>query len=180
MPHILRNMKIHDIFTRPRPYPEPDKSTPCPPFHFLKIHFNVIFPSIPRSSKCALLPGFSHQISACTSPLHHTCHMVSPSYLPWFDQANNILWSAQIIIKTISLLCLLHSPVTSSLWGQDIILNVITLQHPQPMFPLQFVILKKFLTLRSTGMGRCVVLKVPIALSLFLWYRQHILPNYYT
>ena len=24
------------------PYPEPDKSSPCPPSHYLKIHFNII------------------------------------------------------------------------------------------------------------------------------------------
>ena len=25
-------------------YPEPDQSSPCPPFHILKIHFNIILP----------------------------------------------------------------------------------------------------------------------------------------
>jgi hypothetical protein len=24
------------------PYPEPDQSSPCPPYHVLKIHFNII------------------------------------------------------------------------------------------------------------------------------------------
>jgi hypothetical protein len=24
------------------PYPEPDQSSPCPPSHFLKIHYNII------------------------------------------------------------------------------------------------------------------------------------------
>jgi hypothetical protein len=27
------------------PYPEPAQSSPCPPSHFLTIHFNIILPS---------------------------------------------------------------------------------------------------------------------------------------
>jgi hypothetical protein len=36
------------------PYPEPAQSSPCPPSHFLKIHFNIILLSTPGSYKCQL------------------------------------------------------------------------------------------------------------------------------
>jgi hypothetical protein len=32
------------------PYPEPDRSSICPPSNLSKIHFNIIFPSTPGSS----------------------------------------------------------------------------------------------------------------------------------
>jgi hypothetical protein len=36
--------------------PEPNKSSPCSPTPFLKIHFNHIFRSVPRSCKWLLAP----------------------------------------------------------------------------------------------------------------------------
>ena len=38
---------------------EPDQSSPCLPFHFFKIHFNIILPSRPRSFKWFFLSSFS-------------------------------------------------------------------------------------------------------------------------
>ena len=38
-------------------YPEPDQSSPCPPFHFLR---NIILPSKPGSCKWFLSLGFPH------------------------------------------------------------------------------------------------------------------------
>jgi len=68
-----------------------------PTSHFLKIHFNIIFPSIPRSSKFSLTLKFPHHKRVCISSLSNTCHMPRPSHSSWFDHPNNISWAVQII-----------------------------------------------------------------------------------
>jgi len=41
------------------PYPELAQASPCP--HFLKVHFNIILPSMPGSYKWSLSLRFPHQ-----------------------------------------------------------------------------------------------------------------------
>ena len=53
-------------------YSEPDQSSPCPPHPVLKIHFNIIFPSMPGSPKWSLSLRFSHQNPVYASPLPHS------------------------------------------------------------------------------------------------------------
>jgi len=48
-----------------------------PPFHFLKIHLNIILPSTPGSSKWSLPLRFPHQNPVYTSPLPHMGYMLS-------------------------------------------------------------------------------------------------------
>jgi hypothetical protein len=71
------------------------KSMP-PPHLFWKIHFNIILPSTPGSSKWSSSLRFPHQNPAYTSPLPHTCYLPSPSQHSWFDHPNNIWWGVQV------------------------------------------------------------------------------------
>ena len=64
---------------------EPDQSSTCPPSHFLRIHLNIIFPSMPGPSKWSPSLRFFHQNPVCTSPLPHTCYMPCPSHSSRFD-----------------------------------------------------------------------------------------------
>ena len=79
------------------PCPEPDKSRPCSPSHFLKIHLNIIFLSKSGSFKWSLSLRFPHQNTVYATTVPHTRYMPRPPHSSRFYHPNNIEWAVQII-----------------------------------------------------------------------------------
>jgi len=70
------------------------------PPHFLKIHFNIIFQSVPRSSKCCLII---------------------------LDLITQIIFGEEYRAQSTLLCSLFYSPITSSLLGLNIFLSTFSL-----------------------------------------------------
>ena len=104
------------------PYPDADQSSPRPTTHLLKIHLNIILPSMPGSSKWYLSPRFPQQYPVCTSFRLNTCCVERPS--PWFDYPNGLISGVQCKSLSSSLCTLLHCPVDLvPLIGSNILLG---------------------------------------------------------
>ena len=123
IPRILQNPKVHH--KRPPPVSILGQPSPfhIPTSHLLEIHPNIIHPSTPRSPQWSLSLRFPHQdpIHPLSSPTRATC----PAHLILLDFITRTILDEVYRSFSSSLYNLLHSPVTSSLLGPNILLNTI-------------------------------------------------------
>ena len=125
-PRFSRNPKVH-YRTHKRPPPVSILGQPNPVHittsHLLEIHHNITHPSTPRSPQWSLSLRFPHQdpIHTLSSPICATC----PAHLILLDFIIRTILGEQYKSFSYSLCNLLHSPVTSTLLGPNILLNTI-------------------------------------------------------
>ena len=103
------------------PYPHPAQSNLIS--HFLKINLNIILQSTPGSTQRFPSFRFPHQnpVHAPSSPIRATC----PAYLILLDFITRKILSECYSSLSSSLCSFLHSPVSSSLLGPNILLNTL-------------------------------------------------------
>ena len=124
IPRISRNPKVH-YRTHKRLSPVSILGQPnpvhIPTSHLQEIRPNIIHPSTPRSPQWSLSLRFNHQdpIRPLSSPIRATCpaHLISLYFI-----TRTILGEEYKSFSS-SLCNLLHSPLTFSLLGPNILLN---------------------------------------------------------
>ena len=104
------------------PYPEPARSSPCPTSHFLKILLNIL-PSTPGSTKWFFPPGFSTE--TLYTPLLSQMRATCTAHLILLDFITRTVLGEEYRSLSTSLLSFLHSLVTSSLLGPNILLSLL-------------------------------------------------------
>ena len=94
-----------------------------PTSHFLEIHLNIILPSMPGSPIMSPTLRFSHQNSAYASPLPIRARC--STHLILLDLIIRIILDKEYRSLSSSLCNFLHSIVTSSLLGPNILFNTL-------------------------------------------------------
>ena len=130
--HICSETHNH-LPPHPPPVPIMSQLDPfyAPSSHFLKIHLNIILPSMPGSSKWFSFTQISLQKHCAHLSSPHMCYMSRSSHSSRFDHPDNVGWGVQFI----KFLIMYFSPITCypvSLrpkYSQHPVLK-----HPQPTF----------------------------------------------
>ena len=105
------------------PYPEPHRSSPCPRIPLPELHFNIILPSTPGSSKWYISLRFPTII--LHTPLQSHIRATCPAHLILLDLITRTIFGEQYRSLSSSLCSFLHSPVTPSLLGPNILLSTL-------------------------------------------------------
>ena len=105
------------------PCPEPYQSSPHPSNNFLNIHLNIILPSMPGSSKSFFPSGYPTK--TLHAPLLSPIHAICPAHFILLDLITPIIFGEDYSSFGSSLCSILHSPITLSLLGQNILLNTL-------------------------------------------------------
>ena len=122
IPRISRNPKVHyRTHNRPPPVSILGQPNPVhiPTSHLLENHPNIIHPSTPRSPQWSPSLQFPHQDPIQPPLLTHTRYMPSPSH----SFITRTILGEEYKSFSSSLCNLLHSPITPSLLGPNILLN---------------------------------------------------------
>ena len=121
---ILWNPKVHyRIFKCPILSQLDPAHTPTP--YFLKIHLIIILPSRPGSLKWSLFLRFPHLNPVYASPLQHERYMPCPSHSSRFYHPR--ILGEEYRSLSFSLCSFLHSSITTSLQGPNILLHTLIL-----------------------------------------------------
>jgi hypothetical protein len=134
IPCILWNPKVHyRIHKSPTLVPLLSQNNPVhASSHFLKIHLNIILPSMPGSSEWSPPLRFPHPNTLRTSPLHNRCYI--PCLSRSFDLITRKVIGEDDMSLSSSFCSFLYSPLTSSILGSNIFLSTLFSNTLKSMF----------------------------------------------